>query len=829
MASGYINLTLRPIKLALLVNPYNKEDILKAIQINTMLWGGTYNPIIPIFKKKPKVWSDRKKHTAKEIVKGYLDFYDPDFIIPIGEFSIDNFNFGNRKIVQLKEIESTLTHQIPNYGISLFEILQDIIEKEYKFVRREPLKIMLPNCFGRYRLFNSCVFGVLSDECMRIFKKRFSPILKPEAPTCTLSNYIELLNKNFIFFRSITSYKLEPHNPSGLNGYYIFFMDANKQLDIIEYWNLRAMGYHVLPLPKQSIKFNEVKEFVIKYIDHVYSLNSIKGTNYIHTKFLKSLNTTKSEMRSFTDSLNLGEIKNEIRYNWLPHIWDEWYRESDGIVSNLECVDLRSDFIEYDFAESSEKISFKTLAPKFINRRLITGTPRFANDMDLRFYETKEIFAEVIPESGFKLAEALKDWDFDAWRFTKKGITYLSNYVDNFVRISIPIAEEVFLEWLKGKGWVCKLSDPGIIAKKMIKQLGDKFWISLLANEDIIRLLEKINNKSSNIDKLYIEVNKLYKFLKQKDIKKIDDEIENFYKKIKIHPIIEENTIEEDSLKAEIYQIINKLHYNITPEEFLQKFIEKNIFQLGIKIQCPTCRRHSFYSIKNSIYELECPKCLEKFNIPACSPSKDIKWTYRTYGTFSVPNQSAGSFTVLLTYRFFSQLLEGATTPIMSFKDKSKNIEADLGLFYQRYHHRQEITKLIFVECKTFNRFKIKDKKRMLFLSKKFPKAILVFSTLNKSLDDNEKKLIRDIAMKQVPKWAKGQPFNPILILTGIELFSNFAPPKCWINKGKNYEKFEKEFKSWYGLDYLSEITCQIYLGMKSKKELYDEIYKKSD
>lgn len=834
MASGSINLTLRPIKLALLVNPYNKEDILKAIQINTMLWGGTYNPIIPIFKKKPKVWSDRKKHTAKEIVKGYLDFYDPDFIIPIGEFSIDNFNFGNRKIVQLKEIESTLTHQIPNYGISLFEILQDIIEKEYKFVRREPLKIMLPNCFGRYRLFNLCVFGVLSDECMKIFKKRFSPILKPKIASCKLSNYVEFLNKNNIFLRRITSYNIETYSPNGFNEYCIFFMDANKQLDIIEYWNLRAMGYDVLPLPKQSIKFNEVKEFVIKYIDHVYSLNSIKGTNYIHTNFLKSLNTTESEMRSFIDSLNLKKIKNEMRYsiqNWLPHIWDEWYRESDGIVSNLECVDLRSDFIEYDFAESSEKISFKTLAPKFINRRLITGTPRFANDMDLRFYETKEIFAEVIPESSFKLAEALKGWEFDAWRFTKKGVTYLSYYRDKSVSISIPIAEEVFLEWLKGKGWNCELSDSGIIAKKMIQQIGNKFGISLLANEDIIKLLERINNKSNNTDKLYKEVKKLSKLLKQKNIRDVDDKINNFLEEINLYSTIEENTLKENILRQEIHKIIKKLDYKITLEEFLQKFIDKNIFQLGIKIQCPTCRRHSFYSIKNSIYELECPKCLEKFRIPSYSPSKNIIWSYRTYGTFSVPDQSAGAFSVLLTYRFFSQLLHASTTPIMSFEDVNKSIEADLGLFYQRYHHGQEVTKLIFAECKSYNKFTIKDKRRMLFLSKNFPKAILVFSTLNKSLDDNEKKLIKPIVMKQVPKWAKGQPFNPILILTGVELFSDSTPPKCWENKGKKYEKYEKELKKLYDLDldYLSEITCQIYLGMKQRTELYDNLYKKGD
>ena len=790
MANGSINLKLRPIKLAFLIKPSDKKSLLKAIQINTMLWGGTYNPIIPYFKKKPKIWSDRKNHSAKEIIKGYLDFYDPDFVIPIDVLQIDNSILGNRKIVQLKEIESTLTHKISNYGISLFEILRDFIDKEFKYVRRKPFKIILPKYDYRNTLFISSVFGTIPDKCNQILQKRFGPILKPEIKSCDLSNYFEFLDRSNTFLRRFTFYNLEKYNTSDNGTYYIFFMDVDNQLDLIEYWNLRAMGYFVLPLPKQSIKFIEVRKFVVKFIDDIYSLNKKEKTNYIHTNFLKSLNTTKLEMKEFINSLDLKKNKNEMRYaiqNWLPEVWNEWHKENDRNGVNLQCVDLRSDFIKYDFAEFNEKISFKILAPKFINRRSITGSPRFANDIDLRFYETNDIFAEVIPESDFKLAKAIKDWDYHAWRFTKKGITYISDYVDKFVRISIPKAEEVFLEWLKGKGWNCKLSDSGIIAKKMLHQIGDKFWISILANEDIIRLLDCINNRS-NITNIG-------------------------------------NTIEEENLKNKIYKIINKLHYNTTKEEFLQQLIKRNIFQLGINIQCPTCRRKSFYSIKKSIFELECPKCLEKFKIPSFSPKKEIKWAYRTYGTFSIPYQSSGAFTVLLTYRFFSQMLDGATTPIMSFEDKSKSLEADFGLFYQRYHLGQEVTKLIFVECKTYNRFTIKDKKRMLLLSKKFQKAILVFSTLNKSLDKNEKKLIKPIVMKQVTKWAKGQPFNPILILTGIELFSDFAPPKCWEKKGKKYEQFK--YRRYYGLDYLSEISCQIYLDMKSKVELFDEIYQK--
>jgi len=155
---------------------------------------------------------------------------------------------------------------------------------------------------------------------------------------------------------------------------------------------------------------------------------------------------------------------------------------------------------------------------------------------------------------------------------------------------------------------------------------------------------------------------------------------------------------------------------------------------------------------------------------------KEMKWSYRTIGPFSLPQQAHGVYSVLLTVRFFSIVLDGFTTPLMSFiaeKDNQK-IEADLGLFFQRERFGELNTQLIFAECKTFNCFEKKDVKRMMLLGKEFPGAVLIFATLNKSLSNNEKKLIAKIADKSRKDRFARRPFNPILILTGRELFSNF-------------------------------------------------------
>ena len=87
MTRGTVKVKLRPIKLAFLVNPNDKESLLKAIEINTFLWGGIYNPIIPMYNPTATKWKNRlfKDPHDKAAVSGYLDNFDPDYVVPMGE------------------------------------------------------------------------------------------------------------------------------------------------------------------------------------------------------------------------------------------------------------------------------------------------------------------------------------------------------------------------------------------------------------------------------------------------------------------------------------------------------------------------------------------------------------------------------------------------------------------------------------------------------------------------------------------------------------------------------------------------------------------------
>ena len=79
---GDITLKCRPLRLAFLIPP-DKGALRTVIQTNSALWGGTFNPIIPVYAHAPKVWKDYpgQKISMKDRIAGYVRAFDPDFIV----------------------------------------------------------------------------------------------------------------------------------------------------------------------------------------------------------------------------------------------------------------------------------------------------------------------------------------------------------------------------------------------------------------------------------------------------------------------------------------------------------------------------------------------------------------------------------------------------------------------------------------------------------------------------------------------------------------------------------------------------------------------------
>lgn len=824
MTRGTVSVKLRPIKLAFLVNPNDKKSLLKAIEINTFLWGGTYNPIIPTYQRIPSAWKERLSDdpSAKSVISGYLDNFDPDYVVPMGECVDYNLDLGHRKrIVDVSEIlERVENDGIPNYGIGLFEILSYFIETELKFERRDPLDICIPRFGARYSLFFSSVFGKLPENIDTILWENFVKPLQAKEIDCSSSNYAELLDPQKLFLRRMTRFYLESR---GRSKQCIFFLDATNCLDVMDYWNLRAIGWNAIPIPKQFAQSDKTMQLAQDFIAENHVPRYSNPEIYHYTTILRSRSISKDEHRQFSDSLDIS-LPDETREDpkislqiWYPRIWNEWARGPD----HVECCELVTDTDEYDISGNEETIRFKTLDPEFISIHYAGfDASRFANEIDFKLYGDKELRAEVIPESEVELARAIDKFSFYHWRISKSGLVYLSPHSDSTVNLSLPQAEEVFTRWMKLKGWTAELSAPGRIAKQMIQQLDGVEGTWILAQEGIIQLLRKMNSRDEILTELHKEILKLQRLLKQNDLHTAEQEVESFVKylkKIQLQLGGDGKSLLEEHVRNEIQEITNRLGYEIedAADKMIQQLVDAKVFQLGLEVQCPVCTQRSWYSVKGTDYELQCSSCLTRFSLPHAS--KEIKWSYRPLGPFSLPNHAQGAYTVLLTLRFFSgfSLLKGATTPLMSFtaqKDGMKPLEADLALFFQESKYRNTKTEVIFIECKTFNSFRQKDVDKMADLGKAFPGAIIAFAKLEEHLRDEEKTILCALVNRSRKNRLNNRPFNPVLILTGKELFWKSDFSEWWKKRGG----MRMAVNSREGMLELCDFTLQTNLGIDS-------------
>ena len=822
MGSGTLQIRLRPIRLAFVVPPDDEVALLEAITINTFLWGGMFNPIIPNYRRLPRAWfhGPGSEGSAKSVLSGYLDAFDPDFIVLVGDSTQSHFPVGYRKELKSRDILEFVTEDgTPRYGIGLFEILNDYIAKEARFLTYDKPEACTFNFTKGFGLFLSSVFGKLRADLNEIFLKKFVPHLHAKELDCSLQSYAAFLDSGRLFLRRFTAFHITPSGRRSLDDDCIFFLDATKVLDIIDYWNLRASGRTVIPVPKQAATYNPTKKLVAEFLEENFYPYRHNAKMFHDTTIIKGRSVSDAEFDAYTKALasQTAPASSGHRFvaqYWYPKIWDEWARGRQAAA----CCDLESRDKQQDISGSTDRVSSRTLDPPFASRFGGSNAPRFANEIELRVYGEERLTAEVLPEGGPQPPQSVHLSASSDWRLSKKGLVYLSRHRNWSITLSPPESEGLFTGWLNTLGWTVELSQAGRTARQLLKQLGGTWQIATLANEELIKLLGDMN-ESKGLTGPLIKLLQQAKNASKPTIDGITKNIEQLFGNND-----ERGILVKDALWPRLEKVANSSRFPTNTIAILKSLTAIDAFRLGLKIHCTVCGRPSWYSITDIDYRLRCQKCAERFDLPAHSPN-DLKWAYKTFGAFSLPGQADGAYAVLLCLRFFSQVLDVATTPILSFiaRRAGVELEADLGLLIRESRFSSTRVETVFCECKTYGPFKDRDVERMMTIADHFPGAVLVFATLRRSLEESEKRRIRTLANKGRRYWKAERPYNPVLVLTGNELFAEFGIHEAWEKVGGKHATLASQFR---GLDNLIEVcdaTQQLYLDLKPWQEWLHE------
>ncbi len=737
MRDGIITVNARPIRFAFLVDPMDVDSLQRVIEVNTFLWGGKFNAIIPTFQDVPKDWYCDQGMNTQDIVSGYLDNFDPDYVVPMGECSNYDLNYGDREVIDHYSIffAGAAVDGKAGCGVGLLEILSDYTSNNEFELNISGRQICMP-CFGNspHPLLSS-LFGTLPENITQILEEKFENYLKIERVDCSISNYTEFIKAQtyhmpeYLFEDKVPRRReyLMGINSRGLSRTssgenIIFFFDADNPIDSIDYWNLRAIGKSVYPIPKQFSQDENLKDFARS--------NLVQPTHSIISS-IKSNPVSEEEYLEFFNSIKCKPF--QIPY---PQMWGKLpYRDKHAMRS------FSSETRYHDIHDlpSGQSEILNTLSPNITPGASISYMPRFANEIWFRVHNDKLISTSVLPE-GFKdLSVVCHPNNFV--RAAKNNLVYLVHEPESYFEIRLPESTVIFEKWMNSQGWDFEISNAGHVVTQIIKRLGTQFF-GVFAIKGIIELLDEMKDEKS---------------LLQQDLWN------------KIREIVKQRLNSDGTVKNNSSEIVNP-----QVREILKNLVDAKVLQPGMKMSCPNCKQSSWHSMEDAGYILRCPRCLDSFNFPY-KPGDEIKWAYRRLGPFDSPSKAEGAYTTLLLLRFFAdlQMLGGAVTSLMSFNLKKENIideeegkivgqevgkEVDLGLFFQ-LTERDDIA-TIFAECKTGGSFKEKDIEKMEILGKKFPEAVLAFAKLG-DLTDSDKKSLSELSLRSL---------NTLLILTGEDL-----------------------------------------------------------
>jgi len=780
---------LRPLRLAFLLRPDDRATLRKIFEINTCTWGGTFNGIIPVFKRRPPWWEDRllRPPSATAIVRGYLDAFEPDYVVTENAELTEGLELDKNHVVLLSGILSADRGEPIRLGLSVSDLYRDLYKREFQFVRRTPLQVICPVVSGapRLSLFSAMCFGTFPvAKRLAYFKRRYMDVFDAKDFRVDGRNLFDVLAGKMGTPLRVGSWGLAVQQHGWRPGPSLFFMDATRPIDLIDFWNLRALGWSILPVPRQW------SEALVEPCRRFVTANNVPYPNNPQMKYwttlLRSRTTPEEDVKAFARRISVPGERSLSLQTWYPRLWDEWARDKDYV----ERCDISVESADVKCVVQNNFVVFESLSPQFADQFSLSSGSRWANVIQIRDYRPGSEMALALPPGVREIERSLGMTSRDSMSVTAEGIVLRCQHTKlrHFLRLPDPLA--VFRAWFANHGFKVELSGAGRVATQLIRTIGGVWGAGVIACPDLLRLLDKMAHGSVEFP--------------------ADD---NGSKSGK--PRVRGRSV---SWRRwwDLLQKANKGNAD-RARLHLDSLTQRGVLKMGIQLKCPQCGQTNWYPLDKMADQLQCERCLQMFPFPAAQPPQDA-WHYRTQGASNVENYAQGGYAVALALRFLTVTRDAEATwvPNIEITDAAGNTqELDFAMWRREAHVRIPDLRLLLGECKSFNQFLSRDLKRATFLSERFPGATLVFATLRPELDRNEKSRLAKLARRgrkelRAEKWR-----TPVLILTSRELMSDMRPPYCWQEAGGKLAQFAANYRGYGGLDELCDATQQLHLDME--------------
>lgn len=793
---------LRPIRIGFLVRPNDLESVRKIMRYCTAVWGGIYNPIIPVFRNPPKHWIngsfDRVRGIA--VAKGYIRFFEPDVYVEAEKGLLELVGLGAVRdqlsvypdVLALSELLKAEKHRDwcePAFGLNIQDVHAHLYRTDQQFAKRDRRESIVVESDGGSGV-SELIFGVFpTQRSVRYIERGYHDVFQPTKLSANPASWEKAFKESAITPLRVTGYGLDLQR-SWHHDSIIFVFDPRRATDLIDAWNLRLEPHPVVPVPADWFEFLGDSIFGMIKSEH----RRLQGNpnNVMHNatiEFSRSISRLQAEslIKTLKPGLPAGALS--VKF-WRNRIWDNHREDYQPRHSRmLVTADERGAKLQINESEGL-RATFQTLSPEFA-RRYGGRHHRWVNA--LRLSSQSHPVATVLPFNATDPNWPRLGMGRDRVLVGSEGWIFTEQLKDSTQWLELQSHEAAISGTLKRLGIEAQLSEPGHIAKQMLDHLGGLWEVYLLADLETLVLLNKMAG----------------------GLRKRSTETES---------IEETFELRAAPIKEWIDLLERRKSARRLPALKLEYLTSKNVIRLGLETDCPHCKAKNWNGLESVKYELTCERCLKDYPFPQAGlRDQNRNWRYRVVGPFSVPDYGRGSYAALLALRliggFNSSFDEITVATAMTLEFDGRRVEVDfLALRSDERYDFVASPEIVIGEAKSVGKgqlIKPRDLAQLKALAAKLPGAIIVIAVLRDHFLPIEKRILEPFV-----KWGRrlkpdGEQANPVVLLTSNELLFDHFLSATWKSIGGEHAKFAN-YDHTRSMRSLADATQQLYLGLPS-------------
>ena len=610
METIHVRQRLRPSRYAFVILEGDLATAVQAASINAALWGGIYNPIVPL--------------TPVTGYRGLVEEFDPDILVNLtgADLPADLAARYEDRIVRAEDlirIDDLTNRRRLALGFSILPILRYVHEKDVRF-SPDPTRaaVIVPEEAASWPEFVTFSYGSFAPlpESDVNFEEAYRTALRGRAidlPHLTPPPDYD----NLLLPLHFTGYGLRRYGGfAAFSSHIVFVGDHRNVSDLVEFWNIRATGRTAVFVPIAAFQaFEPLIRIVVT--EGRYPINQ-QVENHADVQKGPSLTDQQfDEACRWIGTLGLGGAPGRV---WRPRFGLKMERYVGDIhVAEIEAAAGE----EVSLLQDGRMTPVKMIAPRYLDDERGRRDPlAWAVEISMigGYGEAEFMFSFPNESAVEKLVRRSVVSLPEASRLGRRGIVMLQQDSRPSTLFPIPVrTKEVFQALFREVGIVAETSQPGQYAEQIVTKMGNLHReCRVFKIRGVREILDRLGNGST-------------------------------LTKGNMYQMVMSTTPDEHGTnwRPELYGDLTLRYPQKRPLDFGTIFdvlLEKRIVRPGFVFKCPTCFKDDWYHVSEFAEEYKCRFCFTSQRVNFASTHE---WQYKADGLFRIPDSAQGSVAVI--------------------------------------------------------------------------------------------------------------------------------------------------------------------------------------